>query len=166
MKGKKVTKNGNISRRSVVGAVWATPVILAAVAAPAAAASQAPPAPVCLDPEGLSIRPVEGQPWKENSGQGFTLVKGDSLYVANDGPFDRIQVPVTVWTANSQEGLRLVTDGGDLVVEAPKDGNRATVTISVRSEELVLLKVVSTSKDAEAHVIIGCDKGFILKSSR
>lgn len=38
--------------------------------------------------------------------------------------------------------------------------------MEIKSEETVMLQVVSPKKNAEAHVIIGCDKGFILKSSR
>jgi hypothetical protein len=152
----------DIARRTVVaGAAWAVPTILVATAAPAVAAS----APiVCVDPVGLVVEPVEGMPWKTNEGQGFTLVKGDSILVGNDGPFDPIKVLVTVWTSASQAGVRLVGVSGDTILAAPKDGNRATVEIEVAIGVDRLLQVVAEGSDAEAHIIIGCDRGFILKS--
>lgn len=152
-----------LSRRTVVGAAWSVPVILVATAAPAAAASVEQP-PVCIDPVGLVVRPVTGMPWQENQGNGFTLVKGDAILVGNDGPFDEITVTVTLWTSAGQEGLRLVGISGDTLLEAPKDGNRASLDILVR--DLRVLKVVAPEKDASAHLIVGCSRGFVLKSSR
>lgn len=156
----------DINRRTLVaGAAWTVPAILVATAAPAAAASGTP-APVCVDPAGLVVEPVEGMPWKTNEGQGFTVVKGDSILVGNDGPFDPIKVLVTVWTSAHQSGVRLVGASGDTILTVPKDGNRATIEIEVAIGVDRLLQVVADESSAEAHVIIGCDRGFILKSSR
>lgn len=155
-----------IDRRAILGgAAWTVPVIVLATAAPAAAASTPPPV-VCVDPDGLGVRPVTGYPpFKENDGNGFTLVKGDAIVVTNDS-HQAITVAVTLWTSAGQEGLRLVTANGDTLLPAPKDGNRATVTITVPADGSRLLQVVSPDKDASAHLIIGCDRGFVLKSSR
>ena len=144
---------------------WTTPVVLAAVAAPAAAGS-VPPPPVCVDPAGLAIFEAPGMPWKTNEGQGFTLVKGDAILVGNIGPFAEITVPVTLWSSADQDGITLITSSGDTLLVAPKDGNRASVDIVVKQGERRVLQITTQHKDAEAHLIIGCDRGFILKSAR
>ena len=156
-----------ISRRTLVAAsAWTVPVIAIATAAPAAAASGTPLPPVCVDPQGLVIEPADGSEWKENDGNGFTLVKGDAIFVGNVGPFDPIRVSLTAWTSAGQEGVRLVGASGDAILPLPKDGNRATVVLEIPLGFTRLLQVVSPSKDASAHIIIGCDRGFVLKSSR
>lgn len=153
-------------RRTILGAAaWTVPVVLVATAAPAAAAS-ATPDPICVDPQGLVIEPAEGMPWQENQGNGFTLVKGDTIFVGNDGPHETIHVLVTAWTSASQEGLRLIGASGDTILSLPKDGNRASIEIEIPRGFTRPLQVVSPSKDASAHLIIGCDRGFVLKSSR
>lgn len=156
-----------LTRREVnLGAAWAVPAILVAVAAPAAVGSQPPPEPVCVDPAGLVIEPAEGTEWKTNSGDGFTTVKGDSILIGNDGPYNTITVLITVWTSSHQEGLRLVGNSGDTFLEIDKDGNKASIELDVTLGVDRLLRVVAPEKDAEAHIIVGCSRGFILKSSR
>jgi hypothetical protein len=156
----------DVSRRTIAqGLAWTVPAIIVATAAPAAAASGTP-APVCVDPRGLVVEPVEGMPWKTNNGEGFTLVEGDAILVGNDGPFDPIKVLVTAWTSASQDGVRLVGASGDILLALPKSGNRATVEIEVAIGVDRLLQVVAPDKDASAHVIIGCSRGFVLKSAR
>lgn len=154
-----------MKRRTVLaGAVWSVPVILAATAAPANAASGVPLPTVCVDPDGLDVQPIPGQPeFKENNGQGFTLVKGDGVQVSNTAAHP-INVPVTLWTSAHQEGLRLVGAFGDTILPAPKDGNRATTTITVPATGSSILRVTAPKSNAEAHLIIGCDRGYIVKS--
>lgn len=156
----------DLTRRQVnLGAAWSVPVVLAAVAAPAAQGSQPPPPPVCVDPAGLTFTPAPGMPWKENEGQGFTLVKGDAILVGNDGPFVSITVPVTLWSSDHQVGLLLVGKVGETILES-KDGNRATTEIVIPRGETRILQLQTSKKDAEGHLIVGCDRGFILKSAR
>jgi hypothetical protein len=156
----------DVSRRTITqGLAWTVPAIIVATAAPAAAASSTP-APVCVDPQGLVIEPANGSEWKENEGNGFTLVKGDAIFVGNVGPFDPIKVLVTAWTSASQDGVRLVGASGDTLLALPKDGNRAIIEIEIPLGFTRPLQVVSPSKDASAHLIIGCSRGFVLKSAR
>jgi hypothetical protein len=152
------------SRRTVLlGAAWSVPVITLVAAAPAAAASGQPPY-VCIDPDGLDVRPITGQPdFKENNGQGFTLVKGDGVTVVNTSA-QPIHVPMTLWTSASQEGVRVTSSTGDTIVAAPKSGNSATASITVPANGSSILRIVAPVSNAEAHLIIGCDRGFIFKS--
>lgn len=157
----------DLTRRDVnKAAAWAMPVVLAAVAAPAVNASTVPPPPVCVDPEGLKIVPAPGTDFKENNGQGFTLVKGDSIFIDNVGPYDHITVTITAWTSAHQDGIQLVGASGDTLLPLTKDGNRASVDLIVEKNSPRLLQVIAPEKNAEAHLIIGCNKGFILKSAR
>lgn len=155
-----------ISRRSIVAAAWVAPVIVAASAAPAVAASTPPPIPVCVDPDGLVIKPVFGQNWKTNQGEGFTTVDGNTISIENNGPYDTIHVPITIWTSAHEDGVRLQSYYGDKLLDVPKDGNRASVMLTITKGTPFLVQVVAPIKDAEAHLIVGCDRGFILKSSR
>lgn len=157
----------DITRREVnKSALWAMPVVLAAVSAPAAQGSQTPTEPpICIDPVGLSIKEEEQMPWKGNNGNGFTLVEGDTILIGNEGPADEITVTITAWTSAHQEGIRLATHAGDTLMELPKDGNRASVDIVIEQDMYRYLTVVAPSKDAEAHVIVGCRRGFVLKSA-
>jgi hypothetical protein len=151
------------TRRNVLtGGAWLVPTIVLATAAPAAAGSSLPE-PVCVDPAGLGVAPIPGQEFKENNGQGFTLVKGDGVLVTNSSPFP-IRVTLTLWTSASQEGVRLVSPIGDTILAAPKSGNRATVTITIPAHGSRVLRIVADQSDAEAHLIVGCDRGFIFKS--
>lgn len=155
-----------IDRRAILGgAAWTVPAIIVATACPAAAAST-PPVTVCVDPDGLGVRPIAGDPpFKENDGNGFTLVKSEAIVVTNDSHYP-INVAVTLWTSAGQVGLRLIGASGDTLLSAPKDGSRASVLITVPALGSRLLQVVAPDKDASAHLIVGCDRGFVLKSSR
>jgi hypothetical protein len=149
------------SRRTVLAAAWSAPIILAATSAPAAAASATPPAtPACLP---LTFTPLPGEPeFKDNQGNGFTLITGTGVTVTNTTT-SQLTVPVTLWTSAHQEGVRLTTSTGDVLLTAPKDGNQATVTISIGPGQSRQLRIVVDHSNAEAHLVVSCD-GFLFKS--
>lgn len=162
---------GLVSRRTVTRAAaigWTAPVILAAVAAPAAAASQTVDPQPCVDPVGLGVKPQPGSDWNENSGDGFTTVKGGDGVVLTNTSDTPITVLLTFWTSAHQEGVRLVGGTGDTLIEAPKDGNRASIPVLIGANDQREVRVAADRKSAEAHLIVGCGghgKAFNLKAS-
>jgi len=152
-----------MKRRDVLAAsVWSVPVILTATAAPAAAASSVPVVPLDLCQSGaLAFEALPGQEFKGNSGNGFTLVKGDGLIVHNrSGAL--LTLPLTFWTSAHQSGL-LVTTSGDTLLAVDKDGNRASTVITMDPGTSRILRVVVDDSKAEAHLVLDCGR-FVFKS--
>ncbi len=157
-----------IERRSIVkGAAWSAPVILFGTAAPAAAASheQPPVVPLCIPGDVLLVEPLPGQTFKTNEGQGNTLVMGDGVQVTNTGE-GTLRFVVGFWTNAGQVGLLTILGNDDITLEAPKDGNKATVNLWLLPGQTRTLKVATdtAATKAEAHLLIDCQR-FIFKST-
>lgn len=158
----------SVTRRTLVkSAAWTVPVISLATAAPAAAASGQPPiiVPSCIPVDHLLVEPLPGETFKTNDGAGNTLVKGTGVVVTNTTS-STLRFVVGFWTNAGQEGLVTISGTDPTTLRAPKDGNKATVVVTLLPGQTRTLKVTTdtAATKAEAHLVIDCQR-FIFKST-
>ncbi|MDR6861930.1 hypothetical protein [Phycicoccus sp. 3266] len=147
----------DLTRRQVnLGAAWSVPVVLAAVAAPAAQGSQIP-----LDPctPNLLFKPLANGELKGNDGNGFQLVTGDGITVTNLNA-GAVSVPVVFWTSAHQDAL--LVGAADVLLEA-KDGNSSSTVVVLEPGQPRTFRVRAAASSAEAHLIVDCSR-FIFKA--
>ncbi len=142
-----------MNRRSILHGFWSAPVILAATAAPAAAASAEPVVPTNVCQDGRVTFSSE----RRNT-------RDDHLTISNHTDADVFLAGWVMTSAQVRIVAVQVTGGessGFIVADSP---NRAQGQLKVPAHGELTVQVVTGRKDAEAHLWLDCGRNFIFKS--